>query len=98
MSRVHLLLLGLLRRDRLLVRLALAPYDDEPVTPEEEAAVQAARREIGCGEGVPWEQVRAELLDEDAESAAFWDTHSTMDYAGVEVDPETLRPLDGEPR
>jgi hypothetical protein len=36
--------------------LSAAPLDDEPYTPEEQAADQVAMREPG----VPWEQVRAE--------------------------------------
>jgi hypothetical protein len=42
-----------------------APLDDEPVTPEEEAAVQQARKEIARGETISLEEFRAEL---DAES------------------------------
>lgn len=39
-----------------------APLDDEPVTPEEEAAVAVAREELVQGKGVPWERVRHRYL------------------------------------
>jgi Asp-tRNA(Asn)/Glu-tRNA(Gln) amidotransferase A subunit family amidase len=39
-----------------------APYDDEPLTPEEAAAVDEARAEIARGEFHSWESVRAELF------------------------------------
>jgi hypothetical protein len=47
--------------DPVIAVLDAAPWDDEPITPAEEAAVQEARAEIARGEGVPWEQVKAEL-------------------------------------
>lgn len=54
--RAEYLLQGLRDGDPTLVKLALTPYDDEPVTPEEEAAVAEARRRarlsgsaLGCG-------------------------------------------------
>jgi hypothetical protein len=38
-----------------------APIDDEPVTPEEEAAIQIAREEIARGETISLEEFRTEL-------------------------------------
>lgn len=37
------------------------PLEDEEISPDEEAAVQAARDEIARGETIPWEQVKAEF-------------------------------------
>jgi hypothetical protein len=51
--------------DPVLAAFRDAPLDDEPVTPEEEAAVQEAREEIARGETISLEEFRAEL---DAES------------------------------
>lgn len=51
--------------DPVLAAFEAAPLDDEPVTPEEEAAVQEAREEIARGETISLEEFRAEL---DAES------------------------------
>ncbi len=52
-------------QDPVLAAFDNAPLDDEPVTPEEEAAVQQAREEIARGETMSLEEFRAEL---DAES------------------------------
>lgn len=41
--------------------LAAAPIDDEPTTPEEQAAVQQAREELARGETVSLDEIRAEL-------------------------------------
>lgn len=49
------------RTDPLTVLLENAPLDDEPVTEEEEAAVQIAREEIARGETISLEAVRAEF-------------------------------------
>ncbi|MDQ6776753.1 MAG: hypothetical protein M3071_11185 [Actinomycetota bacterium] len=49
------------RTDPLTVLLENAPLDDEPVTEEEEAAVQVARDEIVRGETISLEEVRAEF-------------------------------------
>jgi hypothetical protein len=38
-----------------------APLDDEPVTEEEEEAVQVAREEIARGETISLEEIRAEF-------------------------------------
>lgn len=40
---------------------AEAPYDDEPLTSEEEEAIRRADEEIERGETVPWEQAKREL-------------------------------------
>ena len=42
--------------------LSNAPVDDEPSTPEEDAAAQAARAEIARGEFVGADALRRELL------------------------------------
>lgn len=47
--------------DPVLAAFCDAPLDDEPVTPEEEAAVQIAREEIARGETISLEEFRAEL-------------------------------------
>lgn len=49
------------RRDALTVFLDQAPLDDEPVTEEEERAVQEARDEIARGETISLEQLKREL-------------------------------------
>ncbi len=46
-----------------------APLDDEPLTPEEEAAIREGQAEYRAGKARPWEEVRAELEREaDAKS------------------------------
>ena len=47
--------------DPVIAALDASPWDDEPSTPDEEAAVAEARAAIARGEGIPWEQVKAEL-------------------------------------
>src|SRR5579864_1895408 len=42
-------------------KLALAPIDDEPVTPEESAAIQAAIASLERTGGVPMEEVLADF-------------------------------------
>jgi len=42
-----------------LARLLVAPWDDEPISEDEQAAVREALKEPG----IPLEQVRPELLD-----------------------------------
>ena len=49
------------RSDPLNVLLDSAPLDDEPVTEQEEAAVQIAREELARGETISLEELRAEL-------------------------------------
>jgi hypothetical protein len=42
-----------------------APYEDEPISPEEEAAVEETRQQMKRAQGIPWEEVRAELFADD---------------------------------
>src|SRR5258708_1615837 len=58
-------------------KLALAPLDDEPVTPEDMAAIQSGRASLDAGHGVPMEEVLADFglsmedfrnMDQDRES------------------------------
>ena len=39
-----------------------APLDDEPLTPEEAAAIREGHEELARGEGIPWEVARQRLL------------------------------------
>ena len=41
-----------------------APEDDEPLTVQEEAAIREGEEALARGEVRPWEEVRAELLDD----------------------------------
>lgn len=41
--------------------LVLAPVDDEPLTPEEAAAIEAGIASLERGEGIPHEEVLAEF-------------------------------------
>jgi len=47
--------------DPFLQALLEAPEDDEPTTPEEDAAAKEGWDEYLRGEGRPWEEVRKEL-------------------------------------
>jgi hypothetical protein len=47
--------------DPMIAVLDAAPWDDEPSTPDEESAVGEARDAIAHGDGVGWDQVKAEL-------------------------------------
>jgi hypothetical protein len=48
--------------DPFWLSLQAAPYDDEPVTPEEEVAVQAAREPVRRGEPlIPREEIMREF-------------------------------------
>lgn len=49
------------RGDPLLRKLMNAPWDDEPVTPEEEEAVQEAYEDIDAGRVQTLEEVEKEL-------------------------------------
>ncbi len=49
------------QRGELSVLLESAPLDDEPSTPEEEAAVALAREELARGETVSLDEIRAEF-------------------------------------
>ena len=51
--------------DPLLRALLEAPEDDEPLTPEDIAAIEEGKAEIARGEGIPWEVVRAQLFGKD---------------------------------
>jgi hypothetical protein len=42
-------------------QLALAPLDDEPVTPDEAAAIQAGITSLEQGRGIPFEEVLADF-------------------------------------
>ena len=50
--------------DALTKLLREAPVDDEPFTEEQRQAVEAARASNARGEAIPWETVKASLLDE----------------------------------
>ncbi len=58
--------------DPVALALANAPYDDEPVSEEEEREIAAARASLARGEGIPHEEVLAEfgLTTEDFERMA----------------------------
>ncbi len=47
--------------DPLARTLASAPYDDEPVSPEEAREVEASKAALARGEGIPHEKVLAEF-------------------------------------
>ncbi|MGA7219766.1 MAG: hypothetical protein WBX38_15705 [Candidatus Sulfotelmatobacter sp.] len=47
--------------DPLAGTLASAPYDDEPVSANEAREVEAAKASLARGEGIPHEEVLAEL-------------------------------------
>jgi hypothetical protein len=49
------------RDDPVLRAFAEAPEDDEPLTPEEIAAIDEAKAELAAGDLVPWEEVKARL-------------------------------------
>ena len=48
----------------MIAELDAAPWDDEPSTAEEDSAVAEARDAIARGDGVDWDQVKAELSTE----------------------------------
>jgi hypothetical protein len=47
--------------DPVSVALANAPYDDEPISEDEARDLDVARASVAHGEGIPHEQVLAEL-------------------------------------
>jgi hypothetical protein len=53
-------------RDPLLAILDAAPFDDEPLTPEDEAAIEEAHEQARAGQLRPLEEVLAELDAEDS--------------------------------
>lgn len=50
-----------LRGDPVIAAFRDAPPDDEPLTPEEEAALAESRAEYRRGEGVPLDEIRHEF-------------------------------------
>jgi hypothetical protein len=48
--------------DPLLRAFLDAPEDDEPLTPDDVAAIEAGKADIARGEVVPWEEAKARLL------------------------------------
>jgi len=52
------------RGDPVLRAFLDAPKDDEPLSPEDEAAVAEAEEELRQNAGAPWVQVRRSLLQE----------------------------------
>jgi hypothetical protein len=60
-KRARLLLRGLRTRDAALIGLALAPEDDEPTTPDEDAGAAEALEEYRRGHGRPLAEVRRDL-------------------------------------
>ncbi len=55
--------LHLLGRDPRQLALNLAPWDDEPTTPEEDAGVAVAYEELARGEVISAEEAKRRLLD-----------------------------------
>lgn len=51
--------------DERFERLLGIPWDDEPVTWEEEQAVAEARTELARGEGIEWSAVKKMLAEAD---------------------------------
>ena len=43
--------------------LLSAPEDSEPLSPEEEAAVEKGLQEMRSGQTIPWEEVRRQIAD-----------------------------------
>ncbi len=54
--------LHLLGRDSRQLALGLAPWDDEPTTPEEQAGVAVAYEELARGEVISAEEAKRRLL------------------------------------
>lgn len=61
-AEVFLIFLSEGRKDPSLLADAIAPWDDEPTTPEEDEGAEEARQEHLRGEARPWEEVRQELV------------------------------------
>jgi len=55
--RARYLLQGLREGDAALVRMAFTPYDDEPVTDEERAALTVAEEDARAGRLIPHEEI-----------------------------------------
>lgn len=47
--------------DPVLAVHLLTPVDDEPLTADDERDIAEAKMGLARGEGIPWEQVKAEL-------------------------------------
>ncbi len=60
-DRVEMLLAGLEQCDLLALKLALAPYDDEPLTDEDIAALDEAKADVAAGRLIPHAEVAAKL-------------------------------------
>lgn len=45
-----------------------APYDDEPLTPEDEAAIAQGHAELMRGETISWEEVQREFFNDSSRS------------------------------
>jgi hypothetical protein len=60
--RARFLLQGLREGDAQLVRMAFQPYDDEPVTDEERAAIAEAAEDLKAGRTLRWAQARERWL------------------------------------
>ena len=58
----HILHYLRVKRDPLLKKLLEAPFEDEPITPEEEAAVQEAWEDVKAGRVIPHEEVKRRFL------------------------------------
>lgn len=57
----RLWLAALRDHDRVALALVSAPFDDEPETAEEHAAVEAAYEDIRAGRVVGWEELKRDL-------------------------------------
>jgi hypothetical protein len=60
--RVRWLLEGLRQGDAELVRMAFAPYDDEPLTEKERSALAEGDEDIRAGRVLPWSEARNRWL------------------------------------
>lgn len=50
------------REDPVLLLLATAPVDDEPLTPDEEVAIQAGLEDLRQGRVASWSEVRGKYF------------------------------------
>jgi LmbE family N-acetylglucosaminyl deacetylase len=50
-----------MRADPMILAFMDAPFDDEPVTPEEEASLEESRAQHRRGESVPLDEIRHEF-------------------------------------
>lgn len=63
-ARAAAMLESLSVEDPVLKAFMEAPVDDEPLSPEDIAAIEEAEAEIARGELVPWEEVKARLFEQ----------------------------------